>query len=123
VSATRGEEAFDAEARCPGTTATGPARDFARAAKRQLRGGRIVRSSRAVSCPRPDGTLIVDVDAGRRSTLDWFGCRVWTLLAEQPTLPGLVLQLRDEGTSAERLAEDVSRLLATWHRAGLIALR
>jgi hypothetical protein len=67
--------------------------------------------------------LLIDMRAGRRIVLDEFGSRVWTQLTEGPTLPALVLRLRDEGTVAERLAEDVVRLLWTWQQAGLIDWR
>jgi hypothetical protein len=63
------------------------------------------------------------VGAGRRITLDRFGSHVWMQLADQPTLPALVARLRDAGASAERIAEDVTRLLAWWRAMGVIAWR
>jgi hypothetical protein len=92
-------------------------------ASRRPRGSRIVQSSGVVSCPRSDGTVLVDVGAGRRITLDLFGSRVWMHIADQPTFPALVLRLRDDGSSAERLAEDVTRLLARWDATGVITWR
>jgi hypothetical protein len=92
-------------------------------ASTRSRGSRIVQSSGVVSCPRPDGTVLVDVGAGRRITLDLFGSHVWMQLADQPTLPALIALLRDDGSSAERLAEDVTRLLARWDASGVITWR
>ena len=87
------------------------------------RGSRIVRCAGVVACTRPDGTVLVDVGAGRRITLDPFGGHVWMQLADQPTLPALVARLRDAGASAERIAEDVTRLLAWWRAMGVIVWR
>jgi hypothetical protein len=44
-------------------------------------------------------------------------------LADQPTLAALVARVSDDGTSAERLAEDVTRLLARWRAMGAITWR
>jgi hypothetical protein len=38
-------------------------------------------------------------------------------------LPWLVASLHEEGMRADRLAEDVSRLLARWERQGLVDWR
>jgi Coenzyme PQQ synthesis protein D (PqqD) len=99
--------------------ASGPSSSTAR----WPRGSRIVRCADVVACTRPDGTVLVDVGAGRRITLDRFGSYVWMQLADQPTLPTLVARLRDAGTSTERVAEDVTRLLAWWRGVGVIAWR
>jgi hypothetical protein len=87
------------------------------------RGSRIAQSAGVVSCPRADGTVLVDLGAGRRITLDLFGSQVWMRLADQPTLAALVARVSDDGTSAERLAEDVTRLLARWRAMGAITWR
>jgi hypothetical protein len=94
-----------------------------RATPTRPRGSRIVRCAGVVACTRADGTVLVDVGAGRRVTLDRFGDEVWMQLADQPTLPELVARLRDTGTPAERVAEDVTRLLAWWRGAGVITWR
>jgi hypothetical protein len=86
-------------------------------------GGRIVQSQRVAAVVRDRDAVLVDVDGGRRITLDAFGTRVWQLLAHQPTLPALVERLRDDGVGAERLADDVVRLLARWREMGVIAWR
>jgi hypothetical protein len=67
--------------------------------------------------------MLVDMSSGRRTRLDHFGGRLWQALASQPALPALVASLHDEGTSAERLAEDVMRLLARWQAQGMIEWR
>lgn len=84
------------------------------------RGSRIAQSGGVLSCPRTDGTTLVEVDGGRPLPLDPFGSRVWMWLADQPTLPALIVHLRDDGASVERLAEDVTRLLARWRAMGVI---
>lgn len=76
-----------------------------------------------VTVTRPDGMALIDVRAGRRVSLDTFGSRVWTQLAREPTLAALIITLRDDSTSAERLAEDVVRLLSAWYRMGMIEWR
>jgi hypothetical protein len=87
----------------------------------QPRGSRIVQSGRVAPVARADGSIVlVDVGSGRRITLDSFGSRVWELLADRPTLPLLVERLRDAGTRAERLAEDLVLLLARWREMGVI---
>lgn len=85
------------------------------------RGSRVVASKTVVECPSTDGTLLVDIGAGRRISLDTFGTRVWKALADRPTFASLVMQLRDEDTSSERLAEDVTRLLARWRAGSVIS--
>lgn len=87
------------------------------------RGGRIEQSSRVVACPRDDGLLLIDAGAGRRIALDPFGHRVWTALADRPTLALLLTRLRDDDTPAERLAEDVAQLLARWRAWRVIMWR
>jgi hypothetical protein len=87
------------------------------------RGSRIVRCADVVACTRAEGTVLVDVGAGRRVTLDWFGDEVWMQLADQPTLPELVARLCRADASAERIAEDVTRLLAWWRGMGVITWR
>jgi hypothetical protein len=89
----------------------------------QLRGGRIAQSGLVAPIACADGIVLVDVSGGRRITLDAFGSRVWELLAGEPTLPVLVEGLRDDGTRAERLADDVVRLLARWREMGVITWR
>jgi hypothetical protein len=87
-----------------------------------MRGGNRLRQSTGVGMlPRGDGAVLADSDAARRLVIDAFGRRVWALLVDRPTLASLVMRLRDEGTPAERLAEDVTRLLARWRAAGVIA--
>jgi hypothetical protein len=88
-----------------------------------LRGDRIALSNAVVSCPRADGSVLIDVRGGRRLTLDQFGCRVWTALARQPTLAQLIAGLHEDGGSVERLAEDITRLLARWRAIGVITWR
>lgn len=83
----------------------------------------LVRSRAVVSCPRDDGTLLLDMNEGGRMVLDQFGSRVWTALAERPTLAALLTRLRGDDTSVQRLAEDVTRLLARWRAKGLISWR
>jgi hypothetical protein len=87
-----------------------------------LRGDRIAQSDAVVSCPRPsaDGSVLIDVGRGRRLALDEFGCRVWTALGRQPTLAQLIAGLHEDGGSVERLAEDITRLLARWRAGGVI---
>jgi hypothetical protein len=97
--------------------------EAARTLPAQPRGSRIAKSGRVAPIVRDDGTILVDVNGGRRITLDPFGSRVWALLTDEPTLPVLVERLRDEGTRSEQLAEDVTRLLERWREMGLIAWR
>ena len=85
-------------------------------------GSRIVRSATVV-CSRTDRTVLVDLGTGWRTTLDDFGSWVWMQLDEQPTLAVLVMRLRDDGMLAERLAEDVARLLARWRATRMITWR
>ena len=61
--------------------------------------------------------------AGRRITLDAFGRRVWLALTDGPSLAELLVRLRDDDTPTERLAEDVTRLLARWSAGALIIWR
>jgi hypothetical protein len=70
---------------------------------------------------RVDGNVIIGVAGGRRLTLDQLGLRVWTALGARPTLAALIAGLREDGGSAERLAEDVTRLLARWRAIGVIS--
>lgn len=86
-------------------------------------GSRIVASAAVIDCPRPSGTLLLDVGQGRRIALDLFGSRLWSELQPEPTLTTLLTALRDDGASAERLAEDVTRLLARWRAGGVITWR
>lgn len=102
-------------ARPPGGLATTPAR--------YVPGSRIAQTGRVASSPCGDGTVLVDMRTGRRTRLDHFGHRLWQALSSRPVLPALVASLRDEGTSVERLAEDVTRLLARWQMQGLIEWR
>lgn len=90
---------------------------------RQVPGSRIAQAGHVAFSPITDGAVLVDPHAGRRTRLDHFGSRLWRTLASQPTLPAVVTALRDDGTSAERLAEDVSRLLARWSAQGLVEWR
>jgi hypothetical protein len=85
-----------------------------------LRRARVARSSTVVWCAHADGLVRIDVRGGRRLTLDGFGRRVWTALGRQPTLAQLIVDLRADGGSVERLAEDVTRLLARWRADGVI---
>ena len=87
------------------------------------RGSRIDQSGGVVACPRDGGLLLIDVGAGRRIALDPFGQRVWTALTDRPTLALLLARLRDDDTPVERLAEDVTRLLARWRAWGVITWR
>jgi hypothetical protein len=86
-------------------------------------GSRIAQAGHVASSALADGAVLIDVRAGRRTRLDHFGSRLWRALASQPTLPALVASLREDGTSAERLAEDVTRLLARWSTQGLVEWR
>jgi hypothetical protein len=90
---------------------------------RHVPGSRIAQAGHVVSSVIADGAVLVDARAGRRTRLDGFGSRLWRALAARPTLPALVTSLRDDGTSAERLAEDVTRLLARWKAQGLVEWR
>ena len=67
--------------------------------------------------------LLLDMGQGRRITLDLFGSRLWSELRQEPTLGSLLTALRDDGGSSERLAEDVTRLLARWRAGGVITWR
>lgn len=98
-----------------GALATTPAR--------HVPGSRIAQAVHVASSANVDGAVIVDGQTGRRTRLDHFGSRLWQALASQPALPTLVASLRDEGTSAERLAEDVTRLLARWQAQRMIEWR
>ena len=86
-------------------------------------GSRIVQSASVVYSEHDAGALLLDVAAGRRVLLDAFGRRVWVALGDALTLVELFACLRDDGTPAERLAEDVTRLLARWRAQGLIRWR
>ena len=86
-------------------------------------GSRITPSAAVVDCPRPGGVLLLDVGQGRRITLDLFGSRLWSEVRQAPTLTSLLTVLRDDGASSERLAEDVTRLLARWRAGGVITWR
>ena len=87
------------------------------------RGSRAGHAKSVITCARPNGTVLVDVRAGRRVSLDVFGTRVWNQLMLEPTLGALIAGLHDDGTSAERLAEDVVQLLSAWRRMGMIEWR
>jgi hypothetical protein len=89
----------------------------------EARGGRIMQCSAVVAAPRGTDALLLNVNGGRRMTLDVFGSRVWFALDVEPTLPALVTRLMDEGPPAQRVAEDVTRLLARWRADGLITWR
>lgn len=95
----------------------------ARTPARHVPGSRIAQAGHVASSATADGAVLVDASTGRRTRLDHFGGRVWRALSSQPTLPVLVASLRDEGASAERLAEDVTRLLARWNAQGLVEWR
>lgn len=84
------------------------------------RGSRIVPAPRAVACPQGEALVLLDVAGGRRVTLDEFGRRVWQALADGPSLTTLLARVRDDDASVERLAEDVTRLLARWSAGALI---
>ena len=84
------------------------------------RGNRVAHSVSIVPSSNAEGMLLVEVGEGRRITLDPFASRVWTEIGDRPTLAALIGRLFDEGSSAERLAEDVMRLLARWRDMGLI---
>jgi hypothetical protein len=86
-------------------------------------GDRIAQAEHVASSASGDGAVLVDMRTGRRTRLDHFGSRVWRVLSSQPTLASLVAALRDDGTGAERLAEDVTRLLARWLTQGLVEWR
>lgn len=90
------------------------------------RGSRIVQSASTVPVARRDEIVLVDMRGGRRITLDRFGRRVWAQLADRPTLPLLVEQLRDGGDGgdhADQLTERVTGLLAYWSERGVIVWR
>lgn len=89
----------------------------------QPRGSRIVPSA-AVAAVTGFGQLtLIDLDGGRRITLQPFGSRVWALLTDHPTLPVLLERLWRDGARPEQMAEDVTRLLAYWRQRGLIEWR
>jgi hypothetical protein len=83
----------------------------------------LVRARSVVACPRSDGALLLDMAGGTRIVLDQFGSRVWSALAEQPTLAALLTRLCVDGISVQRLAEDVTQLLARWRAGGVISWR
>ena len=83
-------------------------------------GSRIVQARHVASSSTIEGAVLVDTRTAHRTRVDHFGSRLWKALSCQPTLPSLVASLRDEGTRAERLAEDVARLLARWQRQELV---
>ena len=87
------------------------------------RGSVVAHSPAVVACPRGDGMLLLDMDGGARMVIDQFGRRVWSALAERPTLAVLLTQLRVDDASVQRLAEDVTRLLARWRARGVISWR
>jgi hypothetical protein len=66
--------------------------------------------------------VLIDVAAGRRLTLDPFGSRIWSLLADQPALTTLAERLRGEGHD-EQLLSDLVPLLAAWCEKGLVTWR
>jgi hypothetical protein len=72
---------------------------------------------------RTEGTLLVDVAAGRRLELDSLGSRVWEALVDRPTLPTLVERLGRDGPAAEQLTDEVVGLLAAWQAMGMITWR
>jgi hypothetical protein len=80
-----------------------------------------ISAAAAKSLRRTDGHVIIDIAGGRRLTLDQLGHRVWAALGDRPTLAALIAGLREDGGSAERLAEDVTRLLARWRAIGVIS--
>jgi hypothetical protein len=84
------------------------------------RGSRLTQATGVVACPQGDGVMLLDMGAGRRLTLDEFGGRVWRALADGPSLAALLARLRDDDVPADRLAEDVTRLLARWGARDLI---
>lgn len=86
-------------------------------------GSRIAPAGHVASAANTTGTVLLDMRTGRRTELDHFGSRVWHILSSQPSMPSLVVSLRDEGMSAERLAEDVARLVARWQTHGMIEWR
>jgi hypothetical protein len=90
---------------------------------RHVPGSRIAQTRHVASSASVDGSVIVDMSTGRRTRIEHLGSRLLQALSSQPTLPALVIALRDEGTSAERLAEDVTRLLARWQTQGMIDWR
>jgi len=90
---------------------------------RRVPGSRITQARHVASSGSLDGSVILDMSTGRRTRLEHLGSRLLRALSSQPTLPALVIALRDEGTSAERLAEDVTRLLARWQTQGMIDWR
>jgi hypothetical protein len=87
------------------------------------RGSRIMPAPGAVTCSRGDGLVLLDMREGRRIELDGFGRRVWQALADGPSLATLLARVRDDDAPAERLAEDVARLLARWSAGDLIIWR
>lgn len=91
--------------------------------RRLPRASVLVPSVAVVSCQRDDDTLLLDMAAGARITLDRFGSRVWSALTDRPTLATLLTRLREEGIPAQRLAEDVTQLLARWRAGGVIDWR
>lgn len=103
-----------------------PARAVARSSGARAtlpRGSRIMPAPGAVPCVRDDGLVLLHMPEGRRVTLDAFGRRIWQALATGPSLAALVALVRDDDTPAERLAEDVTGLLARWSARDLIIWR
>lgn len=72
-----------------------------------------------VAIDGPEGTVLLDVGAGRRLTLDAFGTRVWAHLADAPTLDVLRDRLRDDHATPREL-DALPALLAHWRELHLI---
>src|SRR5260221_14516350 len=87
------------------------------------RGSRAGHAQSVITCARPNGTVLVDVRAGRRVSLGVFGTRVWNQLVLEPTVGALVSRLHADRSSAERLGELVVRLRSAWPRRGKIEWR
>ena len=83
-------------------------------------GSRVAQAGHVAASALADGAVLVDGHTGRRTRVDHFGRRLWEALSCQPTLPSLMESLRDDATPVERLAEDVTRLLARWQRQALV---
>lgn len=81
---------------------------------------RLARSPSVVEVVRDGTTVLVDMHAGRRITLDALGARVWTALASDPTVAEVTRQVRGDRSLAAWNDDDMAALLVQWRAMGLI---
>jgi hypothetical protein len=84
-------------------------------------GCRIARAARVITVAAGDRAELLSLDTGQRAPLSDITDRVWELLLDLPTFPGLVERLRLEyAAQSAQVARDVATTLAAWRRARLI---